>query len=124
MRFLLNMNVPRELGRQLVASGREARHAGDAGLAAAADEEILRCARQSGEVIITHDLDYGRLLAFSGQREPSVVIFRTQNAHPRDLFARIVRAWSHIEKPLAEGAVVVIEDTAVRIRPLPISRSE
>jgi predicted nuclease of predicted toxin-antitoxin system len=39
-------------------------------------------AKAGGEVIVTHDLDYGHLLAFSGEADQSVIIFRLRNAHP------------------------------------------
>ena len=64
MRFLLNMNVPRELGRRLRDEGHEYRHVGDIGMAQASDVVIVEEARTHGKVILTHDLDYGHLLAF------------------------------------------------------------
>jgi len=77
MRFLLNMNGPRGLGRRLTESGHVYRHVGDIGMARARDSAIVEKARESGEVIVTHDLDYGYLLAFSGQQSPSVIITST-----------------------------------------------
>ena len=41
MRFLLNMNVPRGLGRRLAARGHECRHVGDIGMARASDVAIV-----------------------------------------------------------------------------------
>ena len=120
MKFLVNMNVPRDLGRQLAASGHEVRHAGDVGLAQAPDTQMVEHAKANGEVILTHDLDYGHLLAFSGDRRPSVIIFRVRNTQPDNLFTLLTRTWPEIEGPLLAGAVVVIEDAALRIRPLPI----
>lgn len=83
--------------------------------------EIVEEARRNEEVILTHDLDYGHLLAFSGQVTPSVVILRLHDVHPDNLFKRILRAWGEIEGPLSEGAIVVLEDIAHRIRGLPLS---
>ena len=88
------------------------------------DTAIIEEARAKSEVIATHDLDYGNLLAFSGERSPSVVIFRLRNVHPDNLFARITAAWPEIEKPLFEGAIVSLEDATVRIRRLPVEREE
>lgn len=124
MRFLLNMNVPRELGKRLIAEGHECRHVGDIGLAQASDVAIMEEARAKKEVIVTHDLDYGHLLAFSGESMPSVIVFRLRNTHPGNLFARIMSAWPEIEKPLLTGAIVVLEDAALRIRRSPISQEE
>lgn len=93
-------------------------------MACATDAAIMQAAQMNDEVIITHDLDYGNLLAFSGEAAPSVIIYRVRNTHPENLFARIVKIWAEIEKPLLDGAIVVIEDAALRIRPLPIARDE
>ena len=122
MNFLLNMNIPRSIGKQLSAEGHSYRHAGDIGMAQASDSEIVEEARRNKEVIITPDLDYGRLLAFIDNSKPSVIIFRLRNTNPDNLFSRIMGIWHEIENPLSEGAIVVIEDAALRIRRLPIAR--
>ena len=124
MKFLLNMNVPRELGRRLVARGYDCRHVGDIEMAQASDTSIMDEARKNEEIAVTHDLDYGHILAFGGELAPSVIIFRLRNTHPSNLFDRIMSTWSEIEKPLIEGAIVVLEDAAIRIRRLPIRQGE
>ena len=121
MRFLLNLNVPRGLGKRLSAEGHDCRHAGDIGMARASDVEMVQEARRNQEVIVTHDLDYGHLLAFSGELAPSVIILRVRNVRPESLLTSITRAWPEIEGPLSEGAIVVLEDAAHRIRRLPLS---
>jgi predicted nuclease of predicted toxin-antitoxin system len=122
MRFLLNMNVPRELGRRLIAEGHKCRHVGDIGMAHSSDEEIIVEAKANKEIIVTHDLDYGHLLAFSGEPTPSVIIFRLRNTNVNNLFVRLVNSWPQAEKTLIEGAIVVLEDASVRIRSLPIQQ--
>ena len=122
MRFLLNMNLSRELGRLLEAQGHTWRHARDAGLAEAADSAIVEIAKASDEVILTHDLDYGHLRAFSGDDRPSVVIFRRRNALPSVLFEALMRVWGEVGPALEAGALVLLEDASVRIRRLPIGR--
>lgn len=77
-------------------------------------------ARAASEVIVTHDLDYGHLLAFSGEDSPSVIIFRLRNVLAEHLFSRLLLARPEIEIPLAEGAIVIVEDATVRVRRLPI----
>ena len=124
MKFLLNMNVPRELGKRLAAQEHSYRHVGDIGMAQASDAATVQEARATQEVIITHALDYGNLLAFSGASTPSVVIFRVRNTHSANLFARMTKTWGEIERPLLEGAIVVLEDAALRIRRLPITQDE
>ncbi|HEU0291598.1 MAG TPA: DUF5615 family PIN-like protein [Anaerolineales bacterium] len=75
MNFLLNMNVHRDMTAPLKQRGHVCRHVGDIGMSRATDTEIVAEAKRTGEVIITHDLDYGHLLAFSGERAPSVDYF-------------------------------------------------
>ncbi|MBC7226654.1 MAG: DUF5615 family PIN-like protein [Thermoflexales bacterium] len=120
MKFLLNMNIPRSLGVLLAVEGHTCRHAGDIGMSQASDEAILQEARAQSEVILTHDLDYGHLLALSGEPSPSVVIFRLRNSHPKNLLIRLMSVWAEIEEPLQKGAIVILEDAAVRVRLLPI----
>jgi len=120
MEFLLNMNVPRSLGTVLAEHGHSWRHCGDIGLATASDAEIMAAAAASRETIITHDLDYGHLLAFSGDTAPSVIIFRVRNTQASRLAAKLHTAWAKIDSPLREGAIVIIEDAALRIRTLPL----
>ena len=122
MKFLLNMNTPRDLGLRLANHNHSCRHVGDIGMAKASDTAIVEEAHREGEVIITHDLDYGHLLAFSGESEPSVIILRVRNTQPENLAGQIVRAWTEIEAALEDGAIVILEDATTRIRRLPISR--
>ena len=123
MRFLLNMNLSRQLGRLLETRGHDWRHVRDLGLGRAEDRQIFETAKASQEVILTHDLDYGQLLAFSGDIRPSVVIFRCRNILPAALFGLMVKNWDEWGPALEEGALIIVEDAAARIRRLPIGRS-
>ncbi len=122
MNLLLNMNVIPQLATHLAGAGHRCRHARDIGLARAEDPEIIEAAKVAGEVIVTHDLDYGHLLAFSGEAAPSIVILRVRNTHPDALSRRLTDCWPDIEDSLRRGAIVTLEDAAVRIRFLPIVR--
>ncbi len=122
MKWLLNMNIPRRLKILLESVGHQCRHAGDIGLERASDLTILQEAAKADEVILTHDLDYGRLLAFSGADRPSVVIVRLSQPHPDAIFKQMMVVWETIEQPLMDGAIVVLEDATVRIRLLPIRK--
>lgn len=118
------MNVPRELGPMLASAGHEWQHVGDIGLAHASDATIIAEAKEHGECVITHDLDYGQVLAFSGDSAPSVLIFRLRRADAKLMHDRMAAAWNEIEQGLASGAVAIIEEAAVRIRQLPIRKTE
>jgi predicted nuclease of predicted toxin-antitoxin system len=118
--FLLNMNVNRDMTAQLELRGHVCRHAGDIGLSRATDIEIITEAKHRNEVIITHDLDYGHLLAFSGEKAPSVIILRLRDLRTHEIVLHFDAVWSEIEMPLIEGAIVSLSDKSLRIRRLPI----
>jgi len=123
MKFLLNMNLPRELGRRLIQHGYECRHAADIGLESASDDDILQEARAHDEVIMTHDLDYGTLLAFSGDTSPSVIIFRVKKVSVEYLLERLSQVLPSLQNDLTAGAIVIIEDAITRVRRLPIRQN-
>jgi predicted nuclease of predicted toxin-antitoxin system len=118
MRFLLNMNVCRAIADTLKELGQECVHARDVGLATADDRAVVEFARRDGRVIVTHDLDYGDLLMLSEGPGPSAIIFRLRRSSPSNMCQRLKEAWEPIRGAVQEGAIVVIEDAAVRIRPL------
>lgn len=120
MNFLLNMNVHRDMTAPLEQRGHVCRHAGDIGMSRATDTEIVAEAKNKGEVILTHDLDYGHLLAFSGEKAPSVIILRLRDLRTNEIMSRLDAVWNEIESVLAEGAIVSLSDKSLRIRKLPI----
>jgi predicted nuclease of predicted toxin-antitoxin system len=123
VKFLLNMNIPPALGPMLAAQGHPCRHARDVGLARASDSAILAEARANAECVITHDLDYGQLLAFSGDSAPSVITFRLRRVDTPLMFKRLIAEWRDIEQAVVAGAVVTIEEAARRSRLLPIAKA-
>ena len=108
------------LGARLAEQGHDARHARDLDLEDAPDRTIVERARRLAAIILTHDLDYGRLLAFSGEKSPSVIIFRGIANEPTVLFQVLQQHWHGLEEPIQTGAIVILEQEALRIRPLPI----
>jgi len=120
MNFLLNMNVHRDMAAPLMKRGHVYRHVGDIGMSRAKDVEIVAEAKRTGAVILTHDLDYGHLLAFSGEKAPSVIILRLRDLRLNEVLSRLDSVWKEIETPLTEGAIVSLSDKSLRIRTLPI----
>ncbi len=122
MKFLLNMNMPPRLAVRLTERGHLSRHASSIGLSGATDETIIQTALDSGEIILTNDLDYGRILAFQDKRDPSVVIFRVKNNHPDYLIPLLQDVIKRSSEALSQGCIIVVEDQSIRIRSLPIIR--
>lgn len=75
MKFLADMGISPKAVDFLVRLGHQASHLQQQGLHRLKDSEILEKARQEGCILLTHDLDFGDLLAANGADLPSVVIF-------------------------------------------------
>ena len=86
-----------------------------------ADLALLKYAAEEGRVIITQDLDFGALLAIHGYDRPSVITLRLSGSDPDTITARLIEVIPQIEKSLAQGSAVTVEDRLVRIRRIPIS---
>ena len=118
MRFLPNMNVCGAVGTALTHLGQQWVHARDLGLARADDHTVVDLSRREGMAIITNDLDYADLVTLSGADRPSVIIFRLRLSSPAAMSTRLTESWTRVSLALEQGAIVVIEDAAVRIRSL------
>ncbi|MEQ9549499.1 MAG: DUF5615 family PIN-like protein [Coleofasciculus sp. G3-WIS-01] len=74
MRFLADMGISPRTVNWLKAAGYDAIHLVEEGLERLADDEILVKAREEGRILLTVDLDFGYLLAVSGETLPSVIL--------------------------------------------------
>jgi predicted nuclease of predicted toxin-antitoxin system len=77
MKLLLDMNLSPLWLATLNNAGFEVVHWSRVGVANAPDQEIMLFAQQHGYTICTQDLDFGLMLAASGNGKPSVVQIRS-----------------------------------------------
>jgi predicted nuclease of predicted toxin-antitoxin system len=82
MKFLLDMGLARSTALFLRQHGYEAVHLREQGLQRLSDEAIIVKAIQENRIILTHDLDFGRIVALSHRQYPSVITFRLDNMQP------------------------------------------
>jgi predicted nuclease of predicted toxin-antitoxin system len=120
MKFLLDLGISPIAVDFLPRLGHQAIHLQQQGLHRLSDSEILKKARDEGCVLLTHDLDFGDLLAASGAKLPSVVIFRLRNMRPEQVNRHLSSIISRYPKVLEQGAIVTITEGRARIRRLPL----
>lgn len=116
LRFLLDMGMPRRLAIRLRELGYDAVHLGDLRLHWMADDQIFLKAGQEGRIVLTLDLDFGRLATILKAHRVGVVIVRLVNPLTARIIARVEAVLESCGPELSRGAIVVVEDARHRVR--------
>jgi predicted nuclease of predicted toxin-antitoxin system len=91
------------------------------GLADASDDQILDSASLEKRVVVSHDTDFGTLLAFRRLSKPSFILIRSSDSMlPDDQAALIIANFDAIRDDLELGAIVVFARGHLRTRRLPV----
>jgi len=120
VKFIIDMNLSPVWVEFLSRSGHDAAHWSSIGDPRATDGEILLWAREHDHIVLTHDLDFGAILAAGRLRSPSVIQIRTQEPTPDRVGELLVRTITETATHLAIGALVSIDHEHHRLRILPL----
>lgn len=120
MKFLADMGISPQTVAFLNRLGHNAVHLHDQGLAKMPDPEILNKARNEGYILLTHDLDFGELLAACRTELPSVITFRLRNMRPEQVNHAPREIIAKHSATLEKGAIITVTEGQLRIRQLPI----
>lgn len=124
MKFLADMGISPKTVAFLHDLGHEAAHLHELGLHRLPDSAVLEKARLEGCILLTHDLDFAELVAASGARLPSVIIFRLVSMDPERVSSRLARVIFDHQDALDRGAIISITEAQVRVRLLPLRIKE
>lgn len=121
MRFLVDACLSPRLAEGLSSRSHDAVHVVAYGLERAGDPEIMRRAAEEERAVLSADTDFGTILARTRAARPSVVLFRLeQDRRVPDLVELLQANLPAIEAAADQGSIVVITESLVRIRALPI----
>lgn len=120
MRFLLDMDISPRTVTFLQSLGHDAIHLHDQGLDRLSDAAILAKARDEERILLTHDLDFGEIVALSGTRLPSVITFRLRNMRPHQVNSYLHAIITQHQGILEQGAIVTVAAGRIRVRLLPL----
>jgi predicted nuclease of predicted toxin-antitoxin system len=123
MNFLADVGISPHSVRFLRGLGHDAIHLQELGLERLPDVAILAKAAVEQRIVLTHDLDFGDLLAASHATLPSVVLFRLSDMRPDSVNRQLEQVLTHHGATLKIGAIVSVSDRRIRVRFLPIRSS-
>jgi predicted nuclease of predicted toxin-antitoxin system len=76
-------------------------------------------AKANDYVVLTHDLDFGAILAATGRDKPSVVQIRARDVSPDAIGTPIIDALRQMTEELDAGALLTVDPNRTRLRILP-----
>src|SRR3989337_215001 len=120
MRFLADMGVSQRVVNWLRNEDHDAIHVREENLLRLPNGLIFEKAYSEKRILLTFDLDFGEIVALSGGRNVSVILFRLRNTrtqHPIDRLKKLLIDEGH---ELQQGAIVVVDEDRNRIRRLPL----
>jgi len=120
MKFLADMCVDVRVAGWLRDQGYDAVHLRDEGLHKMPNGQIFEKAISENRTVITFDLDFGEIAAFTRGEKASVILFRLQNTRISNVLDRLAYVLVNSSEALSKGAVIVVEQYRHRIRYLPI----
>jgi predicted nuclease of predicted toxin-antitoxin system len=119
MKLLVDMNLSPRWVILLAGAGIEAAHWSTLGWKNAPDSEIMAYARANDYVVLTHDLDFGAILAATHGEKPSVVQIRAEDVSPEVIGKQVIVALRQMAPELEEGALITVDPNRTRVRVLP-----
>ena len=120
MRFLVDAALSPAVAAGLRSAGHDAVHLVEYEMLHADDTEVLLRARSEDRVIVSADTDFGMLLATTGASRPSFVLYRHPVRSADAQVRQLISSLQATEDALNEGSIVVLEETRLRIRRLPV----
>jgi predicted nuclease of predicted toxin-antitoxin system len=122
MRILIDMNLSPTWATFLSEAEIAATHWSAIGPPNAPDQILMAHAAAHDFVVLTHDLDFGAILAASKETGPSVVQIRSDDLDIASIGEAVVAALRMAKAELAAGALITVEPGRTRLRILPLVR--
>ena len=118
MRFIVDQDVYRVTIDQLKEWGHDVVTAKELGMQRAADEDLLKKAKERKRLFITRDKDFGSLVFLKGELSAGVIFLRMSPVTAREVHRELQRLFEEHTEPELEHLFCVVEPNRHRIRSL------
>ncbi len=123
MKLLIDVNLSPKWKQWLQTNGFEASHWSEVGFRAAPDSEIMSYAVEHHFVVITRDLDFGKMLLERGAVLPSVIQLRDEDVTPDTLGRELLESLREAATKLTAGAILTVTRRRSRLTLLPLLKT-
>lgn len=122
MKFILNENITPQIKNYFSKCGLQCLDIYETGLNGRTDEEVIEFTITNELVILTHDLDYGRIISLSGKQFSSVITLRHKKISLEIIQNSLEQLLPSYSDHLSPGALLSVDEESVRVRKLPFQR--
>ncbi|MGH7218735.1 MAG: DUF5615 family PIN-like protein [Nitrospiraceae bacterium] len=120
MRLLADLHIAPRTVQFLRQLGHDVARVSDLGPPTLPDAGIVSLAIHERRVVLTQDLDFSRLVALSGAREPSLISLRLSSSRIEHVNSILQHALSNLDTIVLDGVIITVEDNRIRVRHLPL----
>jgi len=123
LKFLIDMPLSPALARWLGERGHDAVHASAIGLDRSPDYVVLQRASNEHRIVVTADLDYGRLLFLAQTHASGLILFRGGDFNEQEIVDIMRRILDSVPEAELAHSLVVAGRRRIRKRRLPLGSS-
>ena len=118
LRFLLNANLSHETAEFLNNLGHDAKIVAQFGLERAEDTEIVKKAIGEKRIILTFDLDFGKIFYFSSRKKFSVIVLKLRDQTVESVNETLdwVLKTKLLEKKEFKNSLIIVQERRIRVR--------
>ena len=121
--FLADMGISQRSVGRLRSHSYDVVHLREEGLQRLSDDDIVIKAMAERRIILTHDLDFSRIVDLRSEALPSVITFRLDDMRAPQVNEHLEQVLQRFDAELEQGVLISVRERGIRRRRLPIQRA-